>query len=181
MSSLPTLCHRVRLYISIVVLAGPDEASLRFHGLGHHVVDETVLIPDTFGLKLSTIFPEHTRRWTTPLSCDLHLQMCVLAIAKERDRVCMCCAKDSQVLTSRRSPGRCLWSDHRTSSGWCSWCWGIEARLWSGPSGRSCGQSPWWTYLYCTSPWQHHLCLDTHTDTHIYKPNSNEVGMLCKM
>lgn len=107
-SSLPTLCHRVRLYISIVVLAGPDEASLRFHGLGHHVVDETVLIPDTFGLKLSTIFPEHTRRWTTPLSCDLHLQMCVLAIAKERDRVCMCCAKDSQVLTSRRSPGRCL-------------------------------------------------------------------------
>lgn len=56
-SSYPTLCHRVRLYVSIIVLAGPDEASLRFHGLGHHVIYQPVLIPDAFGLKLSTVFP----------------------------------------------------------------------------------------------------------------------------
>lgn len=60
--SYPTLCHRVRLYVSIVVLAGPDEASIGFHGLGHHVIYQTVLIPDAFGLKLGTIFPGTHKR-----------------------------------------------------------------------------------------------------------------------
>lgn len=60
--SSPTLCHRVRLYISVVVLAGPNKASVRLHGLGHHVIYKTVLIPDTFGLKLSTVFPGRHRR-----------------------------------------------------------------------------------------------------------------------
>lgn len=65
-------------------------------------------------------------------------------------------------LTSCRSPGRCLWSDRHTFSGWCSWCWGTEASLWPGPSGRSCEQNPWWTCLCCTFPWQHHQCLERH-------------------
>lgn len=64
----PTLRHRVRLYVSIVVLAGPNEASLRFHGLGHHVIYQTVLIPNFFGLELSTVFPGNTRRWTVVIS-----------------------------------------------------------------------------------------------------------------
>lgn len=55
--SSPTLCHRVRLYVPIVVLAGPDKAPFRFHGLGHHVIDQPVLIPDTFGLKLGLVLP----------------------------------------------------------------------------------------------------------------------------
>ncbi len=59
--SLQTLCHWVRLYVSIIVLAGPNEASIRFHCLGHHVIYQTVLVPDAFGLKLGTVFPAHRK------------------------------------------------------------------------------------------------------------------------
>lgn len=109
---LPTLCHRVRLYISVVVLAGPNEASLRFHGLGHHVIYQTVLIPDAFGLKLSTVFPGHIRR-STQLCCYIwYNSLCTRGCEREKRqsmqsyfaRVCI----DAKILTSRRSPGRCL-------------------------------------------------------------------------
>lgn len=46
-----TLSDRVRLDISVVVLAGPDESSVRLHRLSDHVVNETMLIPDAGGLE----------------------------------------------------------------------------------------------------------------------------------
>lgn len=58
--SLPTLRHRVRLHVSVIVLAGPDEAAVGLHGLGHHVVDQTVLVPDSLGLELSLVLPGTT-------------------------------------------------------------------------------------------------------------------------
>lgn len=81
----PTLCHRVRLYISIIVLAGPNEASLRFHGLGHHVINETVLIPDALGLKLSTILSEaHKKVDNTVLAHVCYKDVCISCLY-------MCC------------------------------------------------------------------------------------------
>lgn len=62
-------------------------------------------------------------------------------------------------LTSHRSPERYLWSDRRISWGWCSWCWGTEARLWTAPSGKSCERSRGWTCPCCTCPEPRHRCL----------------------
>lgn len=47
-----TLSNAVALHITIIVFAGPDEATLTLHGVGNHVVDEAVLVPDTGGLVL---------------------------------------------------------------------------------------------------------------------------------
>lgn len=57
---MPTLRHGVRLHVPVVVLAGPDEAAVGLHGLGHHVVDQAVLVPDSFGLELGLVFPAVT-------------------------------------------------------------------------------------------------------------------------
>ena len=46
-----SLRHRVGLNIPVIVLAGPDEPTVALHGLGHHVVDEAVFVPDARGLK----------------------------------------------------------------------------------------------------------------------------------
>ena len=56
-SAPPTLRNCIRLHVSIIVLARPHEASLALHGLSHHVVDETVLVPDTSGIKLGLVVP----------------------------------------------------------------------------------------------------------------------------
>ena len=53
----PTLSDRIRLDVSVVVLAGPDEASLALEGLGHHVVYQTVLVPDTLCLIVGLVLP----------------------------------------------------------------------------------------------------------------------------
>lgn len=53
-----TLCNRVRLYVSIIVLACPHKPSLTLEGLGHHVVNQTVFIPDPLLLKLSLVLPD---------------------------------------------------------------------------------------------------------------------------
>lgn len=52
--------HGVGLHVSVVVLAGPDEAAVRLHGLRHHVVDQTVLVPDSLGLEPGLVFPATT-------------------------------------------------------------------------------------------------------------------------
>lgn len=59
---LPTLGHRVRLHVTIIVFTGPDEAALRFHSLGHHVIDEPVLIPDLLSFKLGFVLPKKQER-----------------------------------------------------------------------------------------------------------------------
>jgi hypothetical protein len=46
------LGDNVGLDITVVVFAGPDEATLRFEGLGDHVIDETMFIPEAFGFVL---------------------------------------------------------------------------------------------------------------------------------
>ena len=53
-----TLGDRVRLHVSIIVLAGPDKPSLGLHGLSDHVIDETMLIPDLLRFKLSLVVSE---------------------------------------------------------------------------------------------------------------------------
>lgn len=79
-----------------------------------------------------------------------------------------CCLKLAQCgllalgicwLTSHKSPERYLWSDRHISWGWCSWCWGRVARLWTAPSGRSCEQSHGWTCPCCTCPEPRPQCL----------------------
>lgn len=56
----PTLSYRVRLDISIIVLARPHESSLRLHCVGDHVVNQTVLIPNLLLFKGLLVLPEAT-------------------------------------------------------------------------------------------------------------------------
>src|SRR5699024_9404439 len=46
------LRDRVRLDVTVVVLARPDVAALPLHGRGDHVVDETVLVREAGGVEL---------------------------------------------------------------------------------------------------------------------------------
>ena len=56
-----TLSDRIRLDVSIVVLTGPHESSLALEGLGYHVVNKSVLIPDPLGLVLRLVFPARSK------------------------------------------------------------------------------------------------------------------------
>ena len=57
-SAPPTLCNCIRLHVSVVVLTCPHEPSLALHGLRHHVVYQTVLVPDACSVKLGLVVPE---------------------------------------------------------------------------------------------------------------------------
>jgi hypothetical protein len=46
------LSNGIGLDVSVVVLASPDKASLGLYGVGDHVVDESVLVPNALGLEL---------------------------------------------------------------------------------------------------------------------------------
>jgi len=47
----------IGLDVAVVVFASPDETAGRFKGLGDHVVDETVFVPDAFGVELGFVVP----------------------------------------------------------------------------------------------------------------------------
>merc|ERR1712168_452019 len=47
-----TLCQCIRLYISIVILAGPHKTTSCFQTLRNHIINETMLVPDVQGIKL---------------------------------------------------------------------------------------------------------------------------------
>uniref|UniRef100_A0A182IRC3 Uncharacterized protein n=1 Tax=Anopheles atroparvus TaxID=41427 RepID=A0A182IRC3_ANOAO len=47
-----SLRHRVRLHVTVVVLAGPHEATLGLHAVGDHIVDQPVLVPDAGRIEL---------------------------------------------------------------------------------------------------------------------------------
>lgn len=64
------MCHRVGLHVPVIVFAGPNEAAVRFHSLGHHVVDQAMLVPDASVLKLTDVFSEDKRAKNTS---SLHL------------------------------------------------------------------------------------------------------------
>lgn len=51
-----TLSNGVRLNVTVVVLAGPDEATVGFHGVSDHIVDQTVLVDDASGFELRLVF-----------------------------------------------------------------------------------------------------------------------------
>lgn len=51
-----TLGHNVGLDVAVVVLHGDDKAAGRLDHLGHHVIDETMLVPDLLGLELLDVF-----------------------------------------------------------------------------------------------------------------------------
>jgi len=53
-----TLGDDIGLDVSVVVLAGPDEATAGFQGLGNHVVDKTMFIPNSLLLELGLIVPD---------------------------------------------------------------------------------------------------------------------------
>jgi len=46
------LGHNVALDVSIVVLARPHKPSLALDHLGHHVVDQSVLVPEVLGIEV---------------------------------------------------------------------------------------------------------------------------------
>mgnify|MGYP006933347656 CR=1 FL=1 len=46
------LSDAVRLNVTVVVLAGPDEASFGFDHVSDHIIDESVLIGDTSSLEI---------------------------------------------------------------------------------------------------------------------------------
>ena len=50
-----TLGHRVGLDVSIIVLARPHEASFGLEGLGHHVIDQSMLVVDATAFKLALV------------------------------------------------------------------------------------------------------------------------------
>ena len=50
-----TLSNNIRLNVTIVVLAGPDVAAAGLDGVSDHIVDETVLVPETSSLELSLV------------------------------------------------------------------------------------------------------------------------------
>ena len=47
-----TLSNTVTLNITIIVFACPDKSSLRFHHMSDHIINQSMLIPDFFILKL---------------------------------------------------------------------------------------------------------------------------------
>ena len=57
----PIPCNSVRLHIYIVVLACPNKPSLSLQALCHHVVNETVLVPNTCLLKLLLVLTAEGR------------------------------------------------------------------------------------------------------------------------
>lgn len=54
-----SLGKHIRLYVSVVVLACPYETTVGFDGLSDHVVDQSVLIPETLGFKLGLVLAVH--------------------------------------------------------------------------------------------------------------------------
>lgn len=96
-TTIVTLSNAVTLHISIIVLAGPNEPSLRLDHIGHHIVDEPMLIPYFLCLELFFIFfivypfediLEPTIvllqnrvlgcevKWIVPLKCKLEATLC---------------------------------------------------------------------------------------------------------
>lgn len=61
-----SLSHGVRLHVSVVVLTGPDEASVALHCLGDHIVDEPVLVPDAGCLELLLVFGLKSGKYIQP-------------------------------------------------------------------------------------------------------------------
>ena len=57
----PMPCNSVRLHIYIVVFARPNKPSLSLQALGHHVINETVLVPNTCLLKLLLVLTAEGR------------------------------------------------------------------------------------------------------------------------
>ena len=53
--------NSVRLHVSVVVLTRPNEPSLTLQALCHHVVNETVLIPNACLLKLLLVLTAEGR------------------------------------------------------------------------------------------------------------------------
>lgn len=60
--SLLTLSQNVWLHISIIILASPNKSSRGLQDLGHHVVNETVLIPDLQLVKLWLVVSKGKQR-----------------------------------------------------------------------------------------------------------------------
>lgn len=52
-----TLSQNVGLHVAVVIFAGPDKSAGRLQDLGHHVIDETMFIPDLQLVKLWFVLP----------------------------------------------------------------------------------------------------------------------------
>jgi hypothetical protein len=52
------LCKNVALYISVIVLSGPDEPAGRLNSLCNHIINQTVLIIDSESLKFGLVLPK---------------------------------------------------------------------------------------------------------------------------
>ena len=52
------LCKNVALYVSVIVLGGPDEPAGGLDSLCNHIINQTVLIIDSEILKLGLVLPK---------------------------------------------------------------------------------------------------------------------------
>lgn len=146
LSPLPslTLCNGVRLDISIVILACPYESSIRLHCLSDHIIDETMLIPDTRGLELSLVLLkeeiEERKRIGIDYLVDLLEDIFETTIVLLKNRVLS--AEINKLFIGRDWLVRILLNMMHTS------CRGD--RLSEGHIGRKHGRNLWWTHQYCT-------------------------------
>ena len=51
------LSHNIRLNVTVVILAGPNETAARLETLGDHIVNETMFVPDLRFLEVGLVSP----------------------------------------------------------------------------------------------------------------------------
>lgn len=85
-----SLSDWIGLNVTVVIFASPDESTLRFHGIGYHIVDQTVFIPNFFGFKRRFVFAIN----------DKQLRQTYISIISK--------VKNKKWNTCRRFLGRCL-------------------------------------------------------------------------
>ena len=98
-----SLSNWVGLNVTVVVFTGPDESTFGFHSVRHHIIDQTVLVPDILGFIRSFVVPAKEKQSQS----NFRFSKCV---------------RLKESITFHRSPGRCPWIFRRISWGWCSWC-----------------------------------------------------------
>jgi hypothetical protein len=61
-----SLCHNVRLHITVIVLASPHKTTTRLECLCHHVINKPMLVPDLGSLKLFPVVSAY--KWALSIS-----------------------------------------------------------------------------------------------------------------
>ena len=81
------LGHHVRLDVTVVVLGGPDDAALPLEHLGHHVVDEPVLVDDPGRLELR--LAASSCRTSPPPACGARPAASLASLGRPHPSACV--------------------------------------------------------------------------------------------